>query len=100
MTTLSGTDRQRFNQGFWDGLNTRERPNMLRTFEGLRAAVDGKFTYDPIWAEGVRAGYHWQGDRPDTSDAAWTERQDARKAKTAERKRVREMRPSARAVRI
>lgn len=95
MNTLSGTERMRFNQGFWDGLTTRDRPSFKLTFEGIRNALEGKFTYDPIWAEGVRAGYQWVGDRPESSDAAWKERQDARKAKATERKRVREMRAPA-----
>ena len=94
MTTLSGTDRMRFNDGFWDGLHAQAKPSMITTFEGIRAALAGKFTYDPIWAEGVCAGYHHHGDRPATSDAAWHERQDARKAQATERKRLREARPA------
>lgn len=94
MYELRSTERQRFNDGFWDGIDTRERPNRIATFEGIRNAIAGRFTYDPLWAEGVRAGYQWQGGKPETSDPAWRERQDARKAAAAERKRIREARPS------
>lgn len=90
MQQQTSTERQRFNQGFWDGVNARGRTYHM---DGHTLALADRH-FDRVYAEGVRAGFYLVGDAPETSDDAWGQRQSERKTMRDQRRAIKNARPA------
>jgi hypothetical protein len=71
-TSPKFSDRERFNWGFWDGINDRDARRGLPEWYSQTKTNRGHF--DPVYVEGYMAGAWWTGERPETSTGAWEAR--------------------------
>lgn len=95
-TAWKPTPREDFNGGYWDGRDDRERVRGRRERGSTTRPLP---SWAPIYSEGYDAGYDADSDDR-SSEPAWKRRQQRARDAKAERKRIKNMRPDRRAIRV